>query len=425
MADYELSEGVAYICPAGMTLGEDQLSLICKNAAAHKEKNNGGAELVGVHLEGPFLALARKGAHDPECLKDPVPDIVDKMLEASGADPASGKLGCIRQITIAPELPAFLQDLGRAGEPMSTFQFWSRLRHWGAGLGLNEAVNYSFVGHKDLDLLGLPAEGRISIMNPLSAEQDALRTVLAPGLLHDLRNNLAQGAAGVRLFELANTFTAAPSDDPHATGASETGMLGVLLYGQRHDSAWPHVEADMDYSDLKGIVEHLLHFLNLSAPVCELAESHPYLLPCVRLSVDGTEVGVMGRVRPEMADSFHARKDVWLAELNLDVLRRLHDAAQVRFQSLAVFPPVRRDITVAAPVGVTVGAILDQIMGQKQPLLEGAVLVDSFSPEGSDERNLTFRLTFRHAERTLKDAEVDKVREKVAQSLVQELGVRI
>ena len=327
--------------------------------------------------------------------------------------------------TIAPELPAFLQDLGRAGEPMSTFQFWSRLRHWGAGLGLNEAVNYSFVGHKDLDLLGLPAEGRISIMNPLSAEQDALRTVLAPGLLHDLRNNLAQGAAGVRLFELANTFTAAPSDDPHATGASETGILGVLLYGQRHDSAWPHVEADMDYSDLKGIVEHLLHFLNLSAPVCELAEGHPYLLPCVRLSVDGTEVGVMGRVRPEMADSFHARKDVWLAELNLDVLRRLHDAAQVRFQSLAVFPPVRRDITVAAPVGVTVGAILDQIMGQKQPLLEGAVLVDSFSPEGSDERNLTFRLTFRHAERTLKDAEVDKVREKVAQSLVQALGVRI
>ena len=108
----------------------------------------------------------------------------------------------------------------------------------------------------------------------------------------------------------------------------------------------------------------------MSAPVCELAESHPYLLPCVRLSVDGTEVGVMGRVRPEMADSFHARKDVWLAELNLDVLRRLHDAAQVRFQSLAVFPPVRRDITVAAPVGVTVGAILDQIISPMELLVE-------------------------------------------------------
>lgn len=68
MADYELSEGVAYICPAGMTLGEDQLSLICKNAAAHKEKNNGGAELVGVHLEGPFLSSAKKGAQNSDFL---------------------------------------------------------------------------------------------------------------------------------------------------------------------------------------------------------------------------------------------------------------------------------------------------------------------------------------------------------------------
>ena len=62
---------------------------------------------------------------------------------------------------------------------------------------------------------------------------------------------------------------------------------------------------------------------------------------------------------------------------------------------------------------------------QHLKVLEGAGLVDSFSPEGSDERNLTFRLTFRHAERTLKDAEVDKVREKVAQSLIKNLGVRI
>ena len=58
-------------------------------------------------------------------------------------------------------------------------------------------------------------------MNPLSAEQDALRTALAPGLLYDLRNNLAQGAQGLRLFELANIFEA---DDASETTARETGM---------------------------------------------------------------------------------------------------------------------------------------------------------------------------------------------------------
>ena len=36
IADYELSQGVTYICPAGMTLPEDQLTAICKNAAAHR-----------------------------------------------------------------------------------------------------------------------------------------------------------------------------------------------------------------------------------------------------------------------------------------------------------------------------------------------------------------------------------------------------
>ena len=55
MADYELSEGVTYICPAGMTLPEDQLTRICENAAAHRASAASGAELAGLNLEGPFL----------------------------------------------------------------------------------------------------------------------------------------------------------------------------------------------------------------------------------------------------------------------------------------------------------------------------------------------------------------------------------
>ena len=59
MADYELSQGVTYICPAGMTLLEPELTAICKNAAAHRSKHAGGAELVGLLLEGPFLSMAK------------------------------------------------------------------------------------------------------------------------------------------------------------------------------------------------------------------------------------------------------------------------------------------------------------------------------------------------------------------------------
>ena len=97
-----------------LSLITNPVDVICRNIRTVRAKmESGRPDILGCHLEGPFLALARKGAHDPECLKDPVPDIVDKMLEASGADPASGKLGCIRQITIAPELPHGIDAIRR------------------------------------------------------------------------------------------------------------------------------------------------------------------------------------------------------------------------------------------------------------------------------------------------------------------------
>jgi len=61
--------------------------------------------ILGVHLEGPFLSPARKGAHDPAALAIPTADAVDALLEAAD--------GIIRQITIAPELPHALDAISR------------------------------------------------------------------------------------------------------------------------------------------------------------------------------------------------------------------------------------------------------------------------------------------------------------------------
>lgn len=106
MADYELSEGVTYICPAGMTLPEEQLSLICKNAAAHKEKKSGGAELVGVHLEGPFLSSAKKGAQNSDFLHDPDIPMLRRLQEDAK--------GLVKLVTVAPEQPNAMEFIRTA-----------------------------------------------------------------------------------------------------------------------------------------------------------------------------------------------------------------------------------------------------------------------------------------------------------------------
>ncbi|MBO4368958.1 MAG: phenylalanine--tRNA ligase subunit beta [Desulfovibrio sp.] len=323
---------------------------------------------------------------------------------------------------IAPLLPPMEFSLERCGRPESDFSFWLRIRHWGAGVGLNECINYSFVGQKDLDLLGLPKDNRISIMNPLSADQDVLRTVLAPGLLHDLRNNLAQGAQSVRLFELAHVFT---RDNTSETSAHEAGRLGILLCGLRNDDVWPFTPSDLDYSDARGLCEHLLRFLHLGPVLFERKEAHPYLLPAVSLLLEGNEIGVIGRVRPDIADIYLANKPVWLCELDLDALQAKSLQASVHFVPLALFPPVRRDITVIGGDDLTVGQVIKAIEALKNPLVSDIAFISTYQPEGQKDKHLSFRLTFRHAKRTLKDGEVDKERNAIAQGLIKALGVRI
>ena len=105
MADYELSRGVTQICPAGMTLSEEQLMVICRNAAHHRANSRSGAELAGVNLEGPFLSKAKKGAQNEAWLHAPDADLLLRLWEASE--------GLVKLVSVAPEEPGALDFIRR------------------------------------------------------------------------------------------------------------------------------------------------------------------------------------------------------------------------------------------------------------------------------------------------------------------------
>lgn len=359
--------------------------------------------------EGKEVWQVTVPSHRPDLEREV--DLIEEVARVYGFD------------NLPETVPMAKRPLALAGQPESRFQFVNRVKSWAAGLGLNEVITFSFVGHKELDFLGAPEKGRIYLTNPLTSELDVLRNYLAPGLLNILRNNLAKGVNDLRIFEFANRFNQDPQSE---TTASEVMYMGILLHGERFSSPWPQVTAEADYQDLKGLVEELAKMLRLEKVEFKTSKKAlPWLAPGVDLLIGGQPAGYLGRVKADLADAYHARRPVWIAEINMDLCYDLHRQVKVSYKPLPVYPPVRRDITVMAPQGLTAEEIMSVIRKHSSGVLENVSMVDLFEPENSTERNLTFRLTYRSSERTLKDAEVDKFREKVAESLTKDLPVRI
>lgn len=145
IADYELSEGVTYICPAGMTLPEDQLTAICRTTAAHRKNNSGGAEVVGAHLEGPFLSMAKKGAQNGAFIHEPDADMLRRLQDAAE--------GSVRLVTVAAEEPNAMEFIKAAVDMGITVS----LGHTTAGYDVASAAYAAGASHATHLYNGMPS----------------------------------------------------------------------------------------------------------------------------------------------------------------------------------------------------------------------------------------------------------------------------
>jgi N-acetylglucosamine-6-phosphate deacetylase len=92
--------GTTAFLPTMITAPVGELAAAVARAAEFLPSMNEGAHVLGVHLEGPFISTARRGAHNPAYITDPNPAAVTELL-------AAGR-GALRLVTLAPELPGAL-----------------------------------------------------------------------------------------------------------------------------------------------------------------------------------------------------------------------------------------------------------------------------------------------------------------------------
>ena len=281
-----------------------------------------------------------------------------------------------------------------------------------ASHGYNEAINYSFIGEKLYSKFGFDVSRLVKIANPLSEEWVYMRDYLFPSLVQNAVNNINRNEKDVALFEVAKVFVNKGEKLPE-----EPLHVAFLLTGKVKDDLYR--ERNADFYDLKGIVESLLEKLNVNAEFTAQNEK-PFLHPgqSAKITVDGEEVGFIGKLHPDVTEKFEVKQDIFIAELNLDKLLSKALTTKTTFRQIPKFPPVTRDIAIIVDKTTPV-AELEKIISSKAKHLESLKLFDVYEGKGIPEgkKSVAFSLKFRAKDKTLSDEEVNTIMNAIIKEL--------
>jgi phenylalanyl-tRNA synthetase beta chain len=291
--------------------------------------------------------------------------------------------------------------------------------------GMSEAINYSFTSLAALDRLRLaagdPRRSTVTLLNPLSEEQAVLRTTLAPVLLEAARRNAFQGTPSLRLFEVGRVFLARPGEDL----PQEITAVGAVLTGARSPHTWYSAPEPVDFYDAKGALETLLAGLKVGGVEFAPGAGEPFLVPgqSASLVAAGERLGYCGRVSDEVLAAFDLKEAAYLFELDLDRLLALLPKA-VRFQPLPKYPAALRDVALTLPEETPYRAVLETIEGLGLPELERIDLFDVYrgQPIEPGHKSVALSISFRSPEKTLEEAEVNRLLAAVVSACEQRLG---
>ncbi|HVO09950.1 MAG TPA: phenylalanine--tRNA ligase subunit beta [Vicinamibacteria bacterium] len=286
------------------------------------------------------------------------------------------------------------------------------LREALTGIGLTEVINYAFVAGAEMEV---PAEERVRLANPLTEEQDTLRTSLVmPGLVSTLRKNLRLGCRDLAVFELGRVFRPGPG------APREERRLAVLLAGQTQPHHWSARPRTFDLFDVKGLAELVFWRLGLEPPGVDTAPPLPHLHPTRSFGLRrGNEaVGYAGALHPDVHARCELKDETVVLELSVDGV--LEEAPRVvRFTSLDRFPPVERDLSILCGEEVPAAQLDARVRAAAGPRLRSVSLLDRYggSQVPAGKVSLTVRLRFQDPERTLTGEEVQAAVDAVVRDL--------
>lgn len=340
-------------------------------------------------------------------------DLVEEVARIGGYD-------AIPTTTLSTPIPHH--------QPDGLIPVRERTRDLLAAAGMRETISYNLTSLGSLDAVGaLDASPRpMRIANPMSAEQEYLRTSLRSAVLGTLSSNRRTAAgAGIRIFETGRVFL--PRDGGVGPELpDEREMLVGVLSGRRSPPSWRVPSADMDFFDAKGVLERLFGGLGVPAEYDRVED--PILHPgkTARISSGGETIGVVGELHPRVSARFDlGETPVALFEIDVRKLVRAVETTSGDYRSVSRFPQAYRDLALIVDGDIPSARIQEIIEGQKL-VLESSPF-DVYTGEGMPpgKRSIAYAVTFQSADGTLTSEQVDEAQTDILRRLKREIGATL
>jgi len=297
-----------------------------------------------------------------------------------------------------------------------------------------EVVSHPFVSESEMAALRLAADDPrrhgLRLRNPIQEGEPLLRTTLVPSLLRLVRQNLSRQIQSLGLFEVAGVFCPDPSG-PSGAGPEalprEPLFACAVVTEAREAHLWGEPDKVPVFFRAKGIAEKALSGLGYMASLRNGATA-PYLHPSASLSlwVGDMGVGSVGEIHPSVSADFGIEPASALFELNLSALLAVKKR-EFEFREVSREPSVRRDLAVLVDRAQPAGSLAEEARKVGGPDLLSIEIFDRYEGRGIPEArvSLAFRLVFQRVDRTLTDAEVNRVMDRIVAALASRFGAEL
>lgn len=284
--------------------------------------------------------------------------------------------------------------------------------------GFSQGMCYSFESPKVFDKLLLPEDAKerqaIVISNPLGEDFSIMRTISLNGMLTSLATNYNRRNKNVRLYELGNIYL--PKSLPLTELPDERMQFTLGFYG------------DGDFFTMKGVVEEFFEKIGLhSKTQYDPNAGKTFLHPGRQANIiyNETIVGYLGEVHPEVADIYGIGEKAYVAVIDMPSIIPLATFDR-KYEGIAKFPAVTRDISMTVPKEILAGQIEAVIEQRGGKILESYSLFDIY--EGAQikagYKSVAYSIVFRAKDRTLEEADITGAMKKILKGL-EDMGIEL